>query len=91
MHLSTQMAKHFREVFFGGNCTSVNLKQTVEGINWQQAITSVHGFNSIAALVYHISYYVTAVKNFFKGESLDAIDKYSFNLPSITSETDWLS
>jgi hypothetical protein len=89
MNLSAQMAKHFKEVFFGGNWTSVNLKEAVEGVNWQQATTTVYSSNSIAALVYHISYYVSAVKKVFEGETLDASDKYSFNLPSIISETDW--
>lgn len=91
MHLSAQMAKHFREVFFGGNWTSVNLKQTLDGINWQQATTSVHGFNSIAALVYHINYYVSAVKKVFEGDTLDAHDKFSFDVPQITSDADWQS
>jgi uncharacterized damage-inducible protein DinB len=89
MNLPAQMAAHFKQVFFGGNWTSVNLKETVQGINWQQATTTVHGFNSIAALVYHINYYVSAVKKVFEGETLDASDKFSFDLPSITSETDW--
>ncbi len=89
MNLPTQMAKHFKEVFFGGNWTSVNLKQTVAGITWQHATATVHGFNNIAALVYHINYYVSAVKNVFEGAVLEAHDKFSFDLPSITSETDW--
>jgi hypothetical protein len=89
MNLPAQMAKHFKEVFFGGNWTSINLKQTLDAVNWQQATTSLHGLNSIAALVYHINYYVSAVKKVFEGGTLDAHDKYSFNLPAITSETDW--
>jgi uncharacterized damage-inducible protein DinB len=91
MNLSTQMAKHFREVYFGGNWTSVNLKDALTDINWQQATTKVYSLNSIAALVYHINYYVSAVKKVFEGKTLDASDKYSFDLPSITSETDWQS
>ena len=89
MNLPTQMAKHFKEVFFGGNWTSVNLKQTVAGITWQHATATVHGFNNIAALVYHINYYVSAVKKVFEGEVLNASDKYSFDVAPITSETEW--
>lgn len=89
MNLPAQVAKHFREVFFGGNWTSVNLKQTLEGVNWQQAIVQVNGFNSIATLVYHIDYYVSVVKKVFEGEALNASDKYSFDLPPITSAADW--
>lgn len=89
MNLPEQMAKHFRDVHFGGNWTSVNLKDTLQGIGWQQAVTSVYSLNSIAALVYHINYYVSAVKKVFEGGSLNAHDKYSFDVPSITSEKDW--
>lgn len=91
MNLSAQMAKHFSEVFFGGNWTSVNLKQTLEGVNWQQATTQLHGFNSIATLVYHIHYYVSVVKKVLEGEALNASDKYSFDLPPITSAAGWNS
>lgn len=88
MNLSAQMAKHFKEVYFGGNWTSVNLKDNLEGINWQQAVTQVYGFNSIATLVFHVNYYVSAVKKVFEGGTLDASDKYGFDLPPITSEAD---
>lgn len=89
MNLPAQIAKHFREVYFGGNWTSVNLKQTLEDVTWQQATTQVHGFNSIATLVYHVNYYVSAVKKVFEGETLNASDKYSFDLPPITSAAEW--
>jgi hypothetical protein len=89
MNLPVQLAKHFREVHFGGNWTSVNLKQTLEGINWQQAVTQVYNFNSIATLVYHVNYYVSAVLKVFEGEALNASDKLSFDLPPIASEADW--
>jgi len=89
MNLPAQIAKHFREVHFGGNWTSVNLKQTLEGVSWQQATTQVHGFNSIATLVYHVNYYVVLVLKVFGGGPLDGHDKYSFNLPPITNEADW--
>jgi uncharacterized damage-inducible protein DinB len=89
MNLSAQMAKHFREVFFGGNWTSVNLKETLEGVSWQQAVTSVYGLNSIAVLVYHINYYVSAVLKVFEGGTLEASDKYSFDLTPIKTEEEW--
>jgi len=89
MNLSQQLAKHFREVFFGGNWTDVNLKQTLEGISWQQVTTKVYSLNTIAALVYHINYYVAAVLPVLQGGSLNASDKYSFDLPPIQSEKGW--
>jgi hypothetical protein len=89
MNLSQELAKHFREVFSGGNWTDVNLKKSLEGVSWQQATTKVYSLNTIAALVYHINYYVAAVLPVLQGGSLNASDKYSFDLPPIQSEKDW--
>lgn len=89
MKLSAQMSKHFREVFFGGNWTSVNLHNTLEDMNWQQAVKQLKGCNSIATLVYHIHYYVKVVKEVLEGKPFNASDKYSFDLPPINSQADW--
>lgn len=89
MTLIKQIAKHFRDVHFGGNWTSVNLKDTLTDVTWQQAVTPVHNLNTIAVLVFHVNYYVSAVLKVLEGEPLNASDKYSFDLPAITSEDDW--
>ncbi|MBK8787215.1 MAG: DUF1572 domain-containing protein [Chitinophagaceae bacterium] len=89
MNLSVETAKHFREVHFGGNWTSVSLKETLADVSWQQAVTKVHSFNTIAVLVYHTNYYVSAVLKVLQGEALNASDTFSFDLPPIQSETDW--
>jgi uncharacterized damage-inducible protein DinB len=89
MNLTAQIAKHFRAVHFGGNWTSVNLKDQLTGLTWQQATTQVYSFNTIAKLVFHINYYVSAVSKVLEGGPLDAHDKYSFDLAPIQSEEDW--
>lgn len=89
MSLPHQIAKHFREVFFGGNWTCVNFKETLNNIMWQQAIEKKEGFHTIAALTYHIGYFVSAVLPVFQGKSLDAHDKFSFDHPTIQSQEDW--
>lgn len=89
MNVSKQIAKHFRDVYFGGNWTSVNIKDTLMNVSWQQATTQVYSFNTIAALVYHINYFVSAVLKVLEGGPLDAHDKYSFDLPPLQSEKDW--
>ncbi len=87
--LSKQIAKHFRDLHFGGNWTSVSLKEALEDINWEQATTTIQDLNTIAVLVYHVNYYVSAVLKVLEGEPLDASDKLSFNLPPITLEAEW--
>lgn len=89
MSLTEQIAKHFREIHFGGNWTSVNLKDCLADVNMQQATAKVYSFNTIAALVYHMNYYVSAVLKVLQGEPLDASDKFSFDLPPVQTQEDW--
>ncbi len=89
MNTSKQIAKHIREIHFGGNWTCVNLKDTLSGITWQQATTPVHTLNTIAKLLYHINYYVGTIIKVLQGGPLDAHDKYSFDCPPIQSQQDW--
>ncbi|HEY8959707.1 DinB family protein [Chitinophaga sp.] len=84
-----QISKHFRDVHFGGNWTSVNLKDTLADVDWKQATTKVQDLNTIAVLVFHINYYVGAILNVLRGNPLDAHDKYSFDLAPISSEEEW--
>lgn len=88
-NLPGHIAKHFREVHFGGNWTGVNLKDTLVGVTWLQATTKVYSFNTIAALVYHINYYISAALMVLHGKPLNAHDKYSFDCPPILSKEDW--
>ena len=89
MRLSHQLAKHFKEVFFGGNWTVVNLNDTLSDVSWKQATTNVNDLNSIAVLTYHIGYFVSAILPVLQGAALDAHDKFSFDCPPIQSEEDW--
>jgi hypothetical protein len=89
MNASQQLAKHLRDVYIGGNWTSVNLKDTLAGITWQQATSKVYELNTIAALVFHINYYVDAILMVLKGSPLKASDKYSFDVKQINSEEEW--
>lgn len=88
MNISILVARHFREVFFGGNWTWVNLKDTLDGVTWEQAITKVHSFNTIAVLVNHMTYYVDVLK-VLHGAELTTKDELSFDHPPINSQQDW--
>lgn len=84
-----QIAKHFRDVYFGGNWIAVNLKDTLADVTLQQATTKVYNLNTIATLVFHINYYVNPVLKVLQGQPIVASDKLSFNLPPITSAEEW--
>lgn len=67
--ITAQIAKHFRDVHYGVNWTWSNLKDHLADVTWQQATTKVESLNTIAALVFHINYYVSAIINVLQGES----------------------
>ncbi len=89
MSLTAQVAKQFRDLHYGGNWTWVNVKDSLEGVTWEQATTKIYSLNTIVALVYHMNYYVGAVLKVLKGGPLDASDKYSFAHPTVSSQQDW--
>ena len=89
MKITYQLAKHLREVHFGGNWTCSNLKDNVADVTWQQATTKVGSFNTIATLVFHINYYIDMVIKVLEGGPLEGSDKYSFDHPPINSKEDW--
>ncbi len=89
MNTTQQLAKHCRDVHFGGNWTFVNLKDTLADITWQEATTQYQDSNTIATLLSHINYYINPVARVLQGEPLNASDKFSFDCPTITSQEEW--
>jgi len=89
MNLPKQIATHFRTFYTGGNWTDVNLKNSLEGVTWQQATTSIFNCNTIAALIYHMNYYVRLQTKVLQGRPLEGSDKYAFDVPPIRSAQDW--
>lgn len=88
-NISNQIASQFRQVFFGGNWTSVNFSDTLKDVDWSMSTTKIRDFNTIALLVFHVNYYIDAVMKVLKGGPLDAHDKYSFDCPELKSSDDW--
>lgn len=89
MPTPTHLSKHFRDVHFGGNWTTVNLRDVLKDVTWQQATQKVHSFNTIATLVYHTHYYVEVATRVLQGGPLVGKDEESFKLPPIQSEGEW--
>lgn len=90
MNISEQIAKHLREVYFGGNWTSVNLKDQLTDVSWQQATSQVYGLNTIAVLLNHMQYYLDVVGRVLDGEPLVGKDSESFTHPPIQNQEDWV-
>lgn len=89
MTSTAQLAKHLRELYFGGNWTWSNFKDQLDGISWQEASTKVHSFNTIATLIYHMNYYTDAASKALNGEGFNTQDELSFEHPPIRFREDW--
>lgn len=89
MQVTKQIAKHLRELYFGKNWTWSSMQEHLTDVTWEQAIKKVHGFNTIAALTYHIHYYVAAAMGVLQGKPLTSKDADSFTHPHIQNAQDW--
>lgn len=90
MNPSVQIAKQFREVYLSGKwVAATNLKAELSDLTWEQATKKIGSLNTIAALAFHINYYVAGLVNVFEGGTLDIKDKFSFDMPPIESQKDW--
>jgi len=90
MKPTTQIANRFREVLLNGTwVANTNFKAQLSDVTWEQATRKVGTFNTIAALTFHIDYYIAGILNVLEGGLLDIRDKYSFDLPPIESQKDW--
>jgi len=90
MNRNTALASRLREVLLDGHwIANTNYKEQLQSINWKQAIQKVDNLNTIAALTFHINYYMEGLLNVFNGGKLEISDKYSFDLPEIKTEQDW--
>jgi len=84
-----QIAKQFRESQLDGRWIATNLKSEISELNWQQATKKIGTLNTIAALTFHLNYYVAGLVQVFEGGTLDIRDKYSYDCPPIESQKDW--
>jgi len=90
MESSQQLANRLREILLSGKwIANTNYKEQLSSLSWEQATTTIGSLNTIAALTYHINYYLAGILQVFDGGKLDIRDKYSFDLPPIESQEDW--
>ncbi len=84
------MSNRLKEVLLDGTwIANTNYKTQITSVNWQQATQKVGDLNTIADLTYHINYYLSGLLSAFEKGKLEISDKYSFDLPPISSQADW--
>ncbi len=90
METALDLANRLKEVLTEGQWVSgTNFKSEIQNISWQKAVTPVANLNSIAAIVWHIHYYIKGVTTVLNGGTLDIKDRYSFETPNFNSKADW--
>ena len=90
MARSTSLANRLREVLLNGHwIANTNFKEQLERINWEQAVKNIDSLNTIAAITFHVNYYIAGLIKVFNGGKLEISDKYSYDLPPIQSSEDW--
>jgi len=90
MKESTLIASRLREVLLNGKwIANTNFKDQLSDLTWEQATTQIASLNTIAALTFHIDYYMGGVIQVLEGGPLEIRDKYSFDMPPITSQENW--
>lgn len=89
---TTTIAKRVREVCLDGYyVANTNYRQELNQVTFAQANQGFSGLNTVAALTFHTNYYLSGLIQAFETNRLEIRDKYSFNLPSMQSESDWRS
>ncbi|MEM9052802.1 MAG: DinB family protein [Bacteroidota bacterium] len=91
MKTANELADRLNEVLLEGLwIANTNYKMQIESVTWKGAIEKVGSLNTIAMLTFHINYYLEGILNVLNGGDLEIRDKYSFDLPPIKSEANWI-
>lgn len=90
MEAPPQLARRIREVVLDGKwIANTNCREQLENLDWQIATVKPGSLNAIAALTFHIDYYLAGMVRVLEGGPLDIRDKYSFDMPPVGSQEDW--
>ncbi len=90
MTRSLLLADRLREVLLSGYwIANTNFHAQLLGVHWQQATQKIAGLNSVAALTFHINYYLRVLLKSFETGELLISDKFSFDMTPILSQNDW--
>lgn len=90
MQKTAFLANRIREVFLNGTwIANTNYKATLETTDWGIAVQKQDAANSIAALTFHVNYYLAGLLNIFRGGNLEISDALSFDMPPISGQADW--
>lgn len=88
-NLSNAITSHFNELFYKGGWTGVNLKNVLGDVSLTEANTVCEGFNTIAQVTNHLSYYYPIQLKVFRGGDVEGHDSESWKIASPETEEQW--
>lgn len=92
MKITQLIAQHVTEVHEGGNWTEVNIKDTLADVGYKEAATvTTASYNTIAALVHHLSFYNDVVMQRLSGNDPVISESNGFDMAAIENEADWMN
>ena len=90
MSKSNSLAKRFKEVTLDGKLVAfTNIKEQLSEVTLDQANEKISSLNTIAALTFHINYYISGVLQVFDGGELTIRDKFSWDMQPLNDSSDW--
>ncbi len=90
MNCSVYFSSRLKELFIDGKwIANTNYKQVLADVSFEVAVKRVHSLNSIAALTFHMNYYLQRLIQVMEGQPLTISDQYSFDLPPLSDEQAW--
>ena len=90
MENGVQLSLRFKEVYLNGKwIVHTNYKEILQDVTWEQATKKIGSLNTIAALTFHVNYYMEGVLHLFESGRLEISDKYSFDMKEVRSQEDW--
>ncbi|MFN3757220.1 MAG: DUF1572 domain-containing protein [Flavobacterium sp.] len=90
MNISKALAERLREVILNGTwIANTNFKDQLEDVSVEMATKTNGNWNSLAALTFHIHYYIKGILEVFEGKPLSIRDKFSFDIPPLQNDEKW--
>lgn len=87
--VTKHIARHLQGVYFGKNWTERNLKDLLDDVSLEEAMTTIQNLNNIISLFYHIHYFIPVVVRVLEGKPLKGNDKVSFDHPELKTKKEW--
>lgn len=87
---SHYLSERLKEVFIDGTwIANTNYQDQLRDVTREVATTKIASLNTIAALTYHINYYLEGLIKVLEGGPLNISDQYSYDVPELYEEKDW--